>query len=765
VVRGRDYVVLKDGWRLVTALVVVCVLLCGVAGTAIALPTGRQYELVSPVFKDGFGATHIEAVASDGEGVAFYSPGSFEGAPAGLTAGTFIDYLARRTSSGWKTVPLMPPASLLAHWERVDLSPSLELMLAIGEPGTDSENGLLEADVFLHPTSLPDIVSTAVSGWQQVGEVVKPVGPATSLAVQERGADPDFCHLVLQSNELLLTEATGEPFQQRYEFNRGCSGEPASLRLLGVNNHGTELGPGCIVNLGVEAGGYADHGQNTFNAVSVDGSEKFFTDCVNGQAGPHQLFVRLGGARTVEVSKPVGEMCSKEVPCTEGAKRPSAEFVGASEDGSRVYFTAPLTSSQSPLVPGDADASNNLYMATIGCPEGKSGCAAAEREVVSLTDVSHDPNGGAANVAGVLRVAPDGQRTYFVAGGDLLNSAQQQVLASEGRTVPQVGAENLYVYNGTSSPATIGFIGDLCTGYEASGSAQDIHCPGGDDVNLWSTDYSESQTAGPDGRFLVFATYAQLGGGDANAGRDVYRYDAERGKLERVSIGEGGYGANGNGGSSGAQILVGNHGVGTEEGSVRTQYEMNSRAIDEEGSRIVFYSAEPLSPLVSNGLDNAYEWHENPDGEGGSVALVSSGSGEEPVDDVVISPNGLSVFFDTVEGLVPQDVDGAPDVYDARLDEPGEAFPPAEAKRRPCEGDACQGPLTNPASLLVPGSVAQAPGQNLAPPVRKAPAKPKCKRGYKRDKRGGCVKTKKASKAGKGIRRGSTSKSIGGKKL
>ena len=41
----------------------------------------------------------------------------------------------------------------------------------------------------------------------------------------------------------------------------------------------------------------------------------------------------------------------------------AAEFVGASEDGSRVFFTT-----AQPLVPGDTDTSNNLYMARIGCP-------------------------------------------------------------------------------------------------------------------------------------------------------------------------------------------------------------------------------------------------------------------------------------------------------------------------------------------------------------------------------------------------------------
>jgi hypothetical protein len=82
----------------------------------------------------------------------------------------------------------------------------------------------------------------------------------------------------------------------------------------------------------------------------------------------------------------------------------------------------------------------------------------------------------------------------------------------------------------------------------------------------------------------------------------------------------------------------------------------------------------------------------------------------------------------TTEGLTPQDVDGLPDVYDARLNG---GFPPVPAAREPCEGDACQGPLTNPAALLIPGSVSQAPGGNFAA-AGKAAVSPKSKRKSKR---------------------------------
>ena len=84
--------------------------------------------------------------------------------------------------------------------------------------------------------------------------------------------------------------------------------------------------------------------------------------------------------------------------------------------------------------------------------------------------------------------------------------------------------------------------------------------------------------------------------------KDVYRYDAETGVLDRVSGGEAGHDANGNN----DRVRRDDHGRVTEAGlgtRVRLQYEMNSRAISEDGSRIVFMTAEPLSPDATNGLD------------------------------------------------------------------------------------------------------------------------------------------------------------------
>jgi hypothetical protein len=737
-------------------------------GVALALPEGRVYEMVSPPYKGGYGATYIDAVAPDGESVAYSSSGVFAGAPAGFPAQTVpeFSYLARRGASGWSSASLLPPDGLMSNIEgHQDLSSTLESTLAFGKLGPNSDIGGEEgtqAEFLLHSTS-----SLGTEGGWEDGGILET--PKKKLTYPEYvGGSADLCRLLVgpgslggpgslarSKEETLLPAPAGTVLTQLYEFDRGCGGEPVSLRFVEVNNAGKLINPSCEGDLGVTNFASQDGvKEDGFGAVGADGGEVFFTaNAEKGNCGSsHQLFVRLGGSRTLEVSRPLGSACV-EVPCGGGgvaAARASADFAGASRDGSRVFFTTTAS-----LVGEDRDEGRDLYMAVIGCPSGEGeACEPGETAsmgVTSLVQVSHDSHAGeAAEVQGVVRVAPDGSRVYFVARGLLGEGANAEGLA------PVKGADNLYVYERDARypEGHTAFIADLCSGPGSSGVVEDLRCPADlspsellserNDLGLWlETGSGEAQTAGMDGGFLVFSSYGQLTANDTDTARDVYRYDAESGVLERVSVGEGGFDANGNNDAFDAGIPG-----GLLYRSVREQYELNDRAVSEDGSRIVFTTSGPLSEDASNGLENAYEWHE------GKVSLISTGSSIEPVDDVVISPSGRDVFFVTSQGLVPQDTDGAPDVYDARLEVPGEGFPAAAAPVKPCEGDACQGPLTNPAPLLVPASVVQAPGGNF-PTAPAATVQPKmksktvkgavkCKKGFVK-KHGKCVKKAKQS--------------------
>jgi hypothetical protein len=699
--------------------------------------TGRAYELVSPLYKGGFGAGRIDAVAPNGEGVMFYSPGAFEGTPAGFANLDAFSYFSHRRSTGWETSPELPPDTLLPYAAYRDVSSSLEETVALGKPGPNSEAALQEGaqeEFRVHNTVSEDIDSN----WLLAGVALKtePIEPFTLIY---DGADGNLCHLLFESFDAtpgpLLKEAYGTR-GQLYEVVRGCEGEKPALRLVALNSEDKPISPGCIVDPGI--GEYeADHAPSEFNAVADGGHEMFFTTCTGGGPSQYQLFARLDGARTLEISKPISECTTEkreEVPCFPAAgTRAPANFVGASEDGSRVFFT-----STGELTSEDNRADNELYMAQIGCPGGGT-CAISARAVVALTAVGHDPNGSeAANVQGVLRVAPDGSRVYFVARGDLLSEAAQDALHAAGHAIPVSGADNLYVYDAVSRQTE--FVGELCTGRETSGAVGDTSCPGsGSDELLWLEGGSEVQTAGDGGEFLVFTSIAQLTSDDTDTAADVYRFDALTDSLVRVSGGEDGEDADGNNNAFSASILKGERG-----GSVVAQYEMNSRAISEDGSRIVFETAEPLSPLATNGLVNAYEWHEESGGSG-SVSLLSGGDGSTPVEDVVMAPSGRDVFFLTTEGLVPQDTDGLPDVYDARLGGGFEQKPTSEA---PCSEEACKGPLSTPAPLLVPGTAVQSPEAQSAPTTSvSSPPKKKIVKAKKKKttKKRGKARAKKTS--------------------
>lgn len=710
------------------------VALCGFPASVFGLSTGRVYELVSPVYKAGYGVNGIDAVAPDGEHVIFTSLGVFAGNPADDAVEN--DYVSNREKSEWATAPVNVPATLAPYSHNVDFATDLSSSLAIVEPGPNytSATGGYEQRFFLHDLGLPDIVAN----FEADGDtLIIPPTSDESLVIIYTTSSPDFSHIVFEEpHGPLLREAVGT-LGDLYDSIASTPGRPASLQFVGLNNRKTTINANCPVTLGVSA----DKTFNQFNALADGGEALFFSVGVNNEC-VEQLFVRLGGSKTLEVSRPLSKCIGKgiigEVPCDDATARPSAQFHGANESGTRVFFTI-----TAPLVQGDTDDTDNLYMADIECPQGGTeGCAVAQREVKSLTRVSAGTE--PAEVQGVVVVANDGSRAYFVARGVLSNEPN-----GAGDAAVQ-GADNLYAYNSVSGGPSA-FVGELCSGPEESGVVEDVRCPPSlsptleepGDTHLWTGTAPEAQLSA-DGRYLVFSSYAQLVHGDTDEAKDVYRYDADTGQLIRVSVGEAGFDANGNG--SGCEGGYCNATIRENEqlGAVYAQHDLNSRAVSGDGTRIVFTTSEPLSPSAVNGLTNVYEWHEVAGSGEGMISLVSSGSSDQSAKEVVISELGNDVFFKTAQGLVPQDTDGQSDVYDARLNGGFAQYPAAP---QPCAGDACQGPLTNPVPLLVPGSVSQAPGGNFAPPmVEKKPIvklKKKPPGGKKRSK------GKKAHKKGK----------------
>jgi len=210
------------------------------------------------------------------------------------------------------------------------------------------------------------------------------------------------------------------------------------------------------------------------------------------------------------------------------------------------------------------------------------------------------------------------------------------------------------------------------------------------------------------------------------------------------------------------------------------------RFVSDTG-RVFFDSPVGLVPLDVNGLGDVYEWEPagvgscaagsssgssvyEParafEGEGrkgesvaGCVGLISSGSSGEESAFLDASESGDDVFFLTSSRLVPSDVEGGQEVYDAHRCTtaapcPVEAAAPPECVTvEGCRGASAQQPpiFGAPPSATFNGvgnitpSVLPPPG----PPKKKVAKKAtKCPRGKTRNKHGKCVKTrKKATKS------------------
>jgi hypothetical protein len=147
----------------------------------------------------------------------------------------------------------------------------------------------------------------------------------------------------------------------------------------------------------------------------------------------------------------------------------------------------------------------------------------------------------------------------------------------------------------------------------------------------------------------------------------------------------------------------------------------------EDGSRLYFQSNKALVPQDRNGATDVYEW------DGSAPRLISSGSGGGDGSRFMgASPSGDDVFIATREQLAAQDTDRLNDIYDAHIDG-GFAGPPDATL--PCQGDACRG-LSSPAvSLPVAVSIAfSGAGNEPDTPSPRAPrsanvSKPKAIRG------------------------------------
>jgi hypothetical protein len=664
----------------------------GSSGVASYLFDCRVYELVSPVYKEGF-SVGVRGVSEDGSRVLARSFGVFSDPEDVGGVGSYYELVRR--GAGWEATirSLDAPFSELPVYFVEGISPDFQSTLVLA-------GQYFVAEVYLRLSDAPPVRVGPLEPPAKPGEHLSPVGASQDL---RRAVFVTHSPAHEEKSPLWPGDTTAGgrlPSLYEYEYTGAEAQEP---RLVGVDNVGVPASVGAghlISDCGTYLGSLPEGNGDVYNAVSASGAAVFFTAAASGScsaSGPpvNEVYARFEGtlsvpAHTVAISEPPlsvpGRVCTGECENAENVpeQRKEGLFAGASLDGSRVFF---LT--RQPLVNGDEEGKGtgqDLYEADI-----------SNGAVTRLAQVSRGGQGGphpgsGAGVLGVARVSEDGSHVYFVAEGQLTGANR------EGKT-PLSGAPNLYVVV-RECPG-----GGIACANPVERTSFIATLSGGDGAD-WSSSDRRPVQATPDGRFVVFQSKADLTfdqGGRVEAGQ-VFEYDAEAEALVRVSRGQGGYNEDGNSSEYGATIPVQNYVRGSPIGAVR----FSGLAVSEDGSRVFFSTADALTPQALNGVMNVYEYHD------GQVGLISDGhdtvstEGYPAVELLGTDESGFDVFFTTADSLVAQDTDTQVDVYDARIGG-GFATPVLPA---PCSGDSCQAPPSVSPSLLVPG-VSSSAGETL----------------------------------------------------
>jgi hypothetical protein len=699
------------------------------SGSSEHLPDCRVYEQVSPEDKGGLDAVTLEqqplpAQSSDcelGEActIAYMNAGAaFGGAPGNEFTNA---YLATRADGGWLTTAVTPPTpqgpangfAKVTYAFSSDLSQAI-LRVPLQRLTAEAPPGVYNLFV-REPSGSYSLVTAAVPP-------ESPEAGCGNCFVEQdvpafAGASSGFSHVIFEANDSLTAGAPASGTENLYEEAAG------EVRLVGILPDHEAPSGGSTAGGGIDAVNEGAH--ELEHAISTDGSRVLFEAAADTggpdpqQAGDIEIFDRLNGSSTIEVSAPaVGAQPSKCETKAGICDAEPAKFWGASEDGSIVYFTSKAALTKESFVGTESSGEphenpgEDLYRYDVDT-----------RTLSDLTVDTSDPSG--ASVLGVVGASADGSYVYFVAAGDLASGATS-------------GSPNLYVWHGTDSGEQLKFIARLHApspkeekSIEAMQAGPGV--PYQSDVADWTSRPTESQAyVTPDGQHLAFMSVEPLTGYNNHdqrtgaADHEVFEYSADTGELVCASCDATG------------DAPLGSAFIGARLGArVSTPFHQ-PRTLSNDGSRLFFSSPDPLVGGIAGGSAKVFEY------EGGTAQLISGSEGGGEAVFLDASASGNDVFLATRERLVPADVDELADVYDARVD----GGLPAAGIQAPCQGSACQGPVLQPPSLTTPISAFFVGSGNLteprpvAAPTRKqllARALARCRRVKGKTRRAVCV--------------------------
>ncbi len=686
------------------------------AGGDFTLPDGRAWEMVTPPNKQGAGliavgneqGADIQA-AEDGGAITYAASSPFAVNPQGSRSFEITQVFSAREAPGsWETQDITTPHTEGASELAVGHSAEYKLFSA------NLAFGLIEP---VGRTPLPPLPAGAEKTLYlrgPHGEYIALVSaanvpPGTKFGgngedaggVGYETASPDFSHVVLHSTGVALTK--GGPVSGLYEWAEGQlqpvsvmpNGEPAD-GLLGVRHGISDDGSRLVW---ADEDTYYLRDMTRRETIEIDSGVHYTT----ANSEDSRVFLTTTRHLTADATtRPEKEdlyvfeltsgksepLAGKTVDLTvdPNAASESADVlgvIGASEDGSSVYFVANG-------VLGDG-AEHGAKRGT--CEKNESGTPSAQS--CNLYLARYDA-GAKAWAPPVFIATLSGADYPSWNGGGLPDLARETSrVAPNGRYLAFMSERSL-------------------TGYENRDASSGVP---DEEIFLYDADTGRLVCASCD------PTGARPKGLFEGRGFDENLVDYAKVWSERWLA------ANIPGWDS------------TDLGSALYQ----TRYLSDSG-RLFFNSADALVPADVNGKEDVYEYEPAEVGScrgsghgesasivysnaaGGCVGLVSAGTSPAESAFLDASESGGDVFFLTSSRLTAQDYDTSVDVYDAHECTTGApCAPPTALLPPPCTtGDACKpAPTPQPAIFGAPASATFSGAGNVVPPGSPAAITPR----------------------------------------
>jgi DNA-binding beta-propeller fold protein YncE len=612
-------------------------------GLGAFLPDCRAYEMVSPVDKDGGDITTQQSIRDypaeldlsslDGNTATYSSSTSFADA---VSSPYSVQYLAKRTESGWQTHAISPPREELFRTAGKAELYELDLQFKRFSPDLDEAWLMQEADPPLDACGLEDYINwyrrdNSTDGYEAI-TTKKPATKETLTYFSEvQDASEDGTRTIFRANDRLEdldgpVQAASITGYQLYEHIAGPDcGETRLVSVLPNGAANTQSASAGTAATGTSSFTFVESRENQVQgAVSDDASVIYWTAAGEG---PGKIYVRVDGTETREVSAGTarfwqGSDDGSFAYYTEGEKlfrydlagnskeEIAAQVVGllgASEDSQRAYFVSKAA------IGGEGTAGQpNLYLLEEG--------ATTFIATLSQGDIDGSIPLRPANQIPTLRtssVSEDGRFLAFTSDAALTGA--DNVDAASG--LPDTEA---YYYEADSDELrclSCSYTGARPTGrvIEGFNNARQGYAAR---ITPWKNQFHAPRVIAAEGAVVFFESLSRLVPRDTNGLQDVYIW---------------------------------------------------RRAADQEACQAT--GAELYNPEA-----------------GGCVSLISSGTGGEEAQFVDSTPDASDAFFKTPVSLLPQDPNRI-DLYDARV---GGGFAPPTVSPECPSAEDCPTPVPPP---------------------------------------------------------------------